>query len=68
LTYPCFTSSWPDTGRAQRRALEVVELPAPYVVMSISADLPHGLYDQDKARCILNWTPLDGLEHLWQDR
>jgi uronate dehydrogenase len=65
--YSLFTISWPDTGRALRRALEVIGLPSPYVVMSISADLPHGRYDHDKARTILNWTPRDSLEHFWQD-
>lgn len=66
--YSLFTISWPDTGRALRRALEVVSLPAPYVVMGISADLPHGRYDHDKARTVLNWAPRDDLHHLWQDQ
>ena len=35
---------------------------------SISADVPNGLYDHDKARHILNWAPRDNLEHFWQDR
>ncbi|RIK44739.1 MAG: hypothetical protein DCC55_01320 [Chloroflexi bacterium] len=65
--YSLFTISWPDTGRALRRALEVVSLPAPYVVMSISADVPHGRFDHDKARSILNWSPRDDLRHLWQE-
>jgi nucleoside-diphosphate-sugar epimerase len=63
-----FTISWPDTGRALRRALEVTALPAPYVMVNISADLPHGRFDHDKAQAILNWTPRDGMEHLWQNR
>jgi nucleoside-diphosphate-sugar epimerase len=65
--YSLFTISWPDTGRALRRALEVVSLPAPYVVMSISADLPHGRFDHDKAHTILDWAPRDDLLHLWQE-
>jgi nucleoside-diphosphate-sugar epimerase len=66
--FPLFTISWPDTGRALRRALEVTTLPTPYVMVNISADVPHGRFDHDKARAILNWTPRDALEHLWQDR
>jgi nucleoside-diphosphate-sugar epimerase len=66
--YSLFTISWPDTGRSLRRALEVTSLPEPYVVMSISADLPHGRYNHDKARTILDWTPRDDLPHLWQDQ
>lgn len=60
-----FQISWADTGRALRRALEVTSLPAPYVMMNISADLPHGRFDHDKAREVLNWAPRDGLEGLW---
>ncbi|HXF64103.1 MAG TPA: NAD(P)-dependent oxidoreductase [Caldilineaceae bacterium] len=62
-----FMISWPDTGRALRRALEVTALPSPFELMNISADLPHGRYDHEKARRILNWTPRDGLEAFWQD-
>jgi nucleoside-diphosphate-sugar epimerase len=62
-----FMISWPDTGRALRRALEVTSLPEPYVMMNISADLPHGHYNHDKTRAILNWQPRDGLENFWQD-
>ena len=62
-----FLISWPDTGRALRRALEVTSLPSPYEEMNISADLPHGRFRHDKARLILNWQPRDGLENFWQD-
>lgn len=63
-----FIISWPDTGRALRRALEVTSFPSPYEEMNISADLPHGRFRFDKARRILNWQPRDGLEHFWQDK
>lgn len=66
--YALFTISWPDTGRALRRALEVTSLPAPYVMVNISADLPHGRFDHDKARGVLNWAPRDNLAHLWQEQ
>jgi hypothetical protein len=62
-----FIISWPDTGRALRRALEVTSLPSPYEELNISADLPHGRFRFDKARRILNWQPRDGLDHFWQD-
>lgn len=65
--YSLFTISWPDTGRALRRALEVISLPAPYVMVNISADVPHGRFDHDKARAILNWAPRDDMAHLWRD-
>ncbi len=63
-----FTISWADTGRALRRALEVTELPSPYEMVNISADLPHSRFDHRKAQQLLNWQPRDGMEHLWQAR
>jgi nucleoside-diphosphate-sugar epimerase len=62
-----FMISWPDTGRALRRALEVVSLPSPFEMVNISADLPHGRYDFTKARQLLDWQPRDGLEDFWQE-
>lgn len=62
-----FMISWPDTGRALRRALEVTSLPSPFVMMNIAADLPHGRYDFAKARQILDWQPRDNLEDFWQE-
>lgn len=62
-----FTISWADTGRALRRALEVMTLPSPYEMMNICADLPLRRFDHDKARKLLNWQPRDGLESYWQD-
>jgi nucleoside-diphosphate-sugar epimerase len=64
--YP-FMISWPDTGRALRRALEVTSLPSPFEMVNISADLPHGRYDFTKARTLLDWQPRDGLEDFWQE-
>jgi nucleoside-diphosphate-sugar epimerase len=62
-----FMISWPDTGRALRRALEVTSLPSPYEMMNISADLPHSKFDHAKARRVLDWAPRDGLEDFWQE-
>jgi nucleoside-diphosphate-sugar epimerase len=64
--YP-FMISWPDTGRALRRALEVTSLPSPFEMINISADLPHGRYDFRKAREVLDWEPRDALEDFWQE-
>lgn len=63
--YNQFTISWADTGRALRRALEVIDLPSPFEMMNISADLPIGRFDHRKASDLLNWQPRDGLAHLW---
>ena len=62
-----FMISWPDTGRALRRALEVTSLPSPFEMVHISADVPHGRYDFSKARTLLDWQPRDGLEDFWQE-
>jgi nucleoside-diphosphate-sugar epimerase len=62
-----FMISWPDTGRALRRALEVTALPSPFEMVNISADLPHGRYDFSKARTLLDWVPRDTLEDFWQE-
>lgn len=62
-----FMISWPDTGRALRRGLEVTSLPTPFEMFNVSADLPHGRYDFSKARAILDWQPRDGLEDFWQE-
>ena len=62
-----FMISWPDTGRALRRGLEVTSLPSPFEMVNISADLPHGRFDFTKARDLLDWQPRDRLEDFWQD-
>lgn len=64
---PPFIISWPDTGRALRRALEVTHLSSPYEQFNIGVDLPHRRYRFDKAQALLNWSPRDSLAHLWQD-
>ena len=64
--YP-FMISWPDTGRALRRGLEVTSLPTPFEMVNISADLPHRRFEVTKAHALLDWQPRDGLENFWQD-
>ena len=63
---PPFMVSWPDSGRALRRALEVPELPSPFEEFNVSVDMPHGKFDHGKIRRILGWEPLDNLDHFWQ--
>jgi nucleoside-diphosphate-sugar epimerase len=65
--FSLFTISWPDTGRALRRALEVTSLPDPYVMVNISTDLPHARFNHDKARSVLDWSPRDSMSHFWQE-
>jgi nucleoside-diphosphate-sugar epimerase len=62
-----FMISWPDTGRALRRALEVTSLPSPFEMVNIAADLPYGRYDFRKARQLLDWQPRDQMEDFWQE-
>lgn len=64
---PPFFVSWPDSGRALRRALEVPALPTPFEEFNVSVDLPHGKFDHSKIRRVLGWQPLDNLDHFWQD-
>lgn len=60
-----FTTSWDDAGHSIRRALEVERFPSAYEVMNINADLPHGKYSIQRAKDLLGWQPLDGLERYW---
>ncbi|HET7771463.1 MAG TPA: NAD(P)-dependent oxidoreductase [Chloroflexota bacterium] len=62
------TISWEDAGLAMRRALEVAELPRPFEIFHILADLPHGKYSNAKAKRLLGWQPRDSLAHLWAHR
>lgn len=56
------TISWGDAARAIRCALEVAELPASFEYFHIGADLPHGVFRNDKAKRLLGWQPRDTLE------
>lgn len=64
--YP-FAVSWQDAARAIRCAIEVNALPSPYEVLNISTDLPHGQFDNHKAKHVLGWQPQDNLGYLWID-
>jgi hypothetical protein len=54
--------SWGDAARALRAALEAPSLPSPYEYFHIVADLPHGVFPNDKAKRLLGRQPLDTLE------
>ncbi|BCX03501.1 MAG: hypothetical protein KatS3mg053_1439 [Candidatus Roseilinea sp.] len=56
------TISWGDAARAIRCALEVTTLPSPFEYFHIGADLPHGVFRNDKAKRLLSWQPRDALE------
>jgi nucleoside-diphosphate-sugar epimerase len=60
--------SWRDSARALRRAVETRALERRYEVFHIGADLPHGIYDNTRARVMLGWEPQDDLERAWQRR
>jgi nucleoside-diphosphate-sugar epimerase len=58
--------SWRDSARSVRRAVETQALERRYEVFHIGADMPHGVYDNTKARVQLGWEPQDDLEPAWQ--
>jgi nucleoside-diphosphate-sugar epimerase len=60
-----FAVSWEDAGRAMQRALEAPGFPSPFEVMHILSDLPHGKFDNEKAKRLLDWQPRDRLERGW---
>ena len=62
------TVSWEDAGAAMRRALEAPQLPSPFEIMHVFADLPHGKYTNAKAKRLLGWQPRDSLAHFWARR
>ncbi len=63
-----FTISWNDSGRAMAAAATVEHLPEPFPLLHILADSPHDRFTNYNARRILNWEPIDRLDHLWQRR
>jgi nucleoside-diphosphate-sugar epimerase len=61
-----FSVSWNDAAYAIRRAVEVPWAAASYQVMNVLADLPHGLFSNQRARDLLGWAPQDTLERFWR--
>jgi len=62
-----FSTTWTDSARALRAALEVATLPSPFEILHINGDLPHGVFPNTKAKRILGWAPQDPLESWWHD-
>lgn len=60
-----FTVTWGDAARAIRCALETPTLPSPFELLHINADLPHGVFPNEKAKRMIGWQPLDALESWW---
>ena len=61
-----FAISWEDAAAAMRQALRLPDLPRPFEVLHINADLPHGQYPNEKAKQMLGWQPQDRLEAWWR--
>ncbi|MBX2997278.1 MAG: NAD(P)-dependent oxidoreductase [Caldilineaceae bacterium] len=57
--------SWEDAAHAVHCALRVETLPTPYDYFHIGADLPHGVFPNQKAKTILGWQPHDRFEELY---
>jgi nucleoside-diphosphate-sugar epimerase len=66
LAHAPFIVSWADAARAVRAALETPALPSPFERFHINADLPHGIFPNDKAKRLLGWQPRDDLRSFWQ--
>jgi nucleoside-diphosphate-sugar epimerase len=60
------TVSWADAANALHCALKVESLPSPYEYMHIGADLPHGVFPNDKAKRLLGWQPRDRFEEYYR--
>jgi nucleoside-diphosphate-sugar epimerase len=61
-----FTISWDEAGAAMRQAVRVPSLPRPFEVLHVNADLPQGVYPNEKAKRLLDWQPRDRLERYWR--
>jgi nucleoside-diphosphate-sugar epimerase len=63
-----FLVSWEDTGRAFRAALEAPPMPNRYEPFIITADLPHGKFNAEKAKRLLGWQPEHSFPQHWRRR
>lgn len=63
-----FTTTWSDTARAIRAAVETNAMPSPFEILHVNADMPQGVYLNAKAKRILGWQPQDPTESWWQRR
>ena len=60
--------AWSDAAEPFRHALRIDlgQLPSRCETFTISADLPHGMFSDEKAKRILGWQPADRLEPRWR--
>jgi nucleoside-diphosphate-sugar epimerase len=63
--YP-FLVSWADAAEAVRGALRAPSFPKPFDIFHIVADLPHGKYQNGRAKKRLHWQPRDTLDIHWR--
>ncbi|MDA0745899.1 MAG: NAD(P)-dependent oxidoreductase [bacterium] len=61
-----FHTSWEDTGEAFWYGLRAPDMPRPYEVFDIVADLPHRKWGTDKAERLLGWKPRYNFERLYR--
>jgi nucleoside-diphosphate-sugar epimerase len=61
-----FLVSWEDTGRAFRAAVEAPPQPNRYEPFIITDDLPHGKFNAEKAKRLLNWQPQHTFPQHWR--
>lgn len=63
-----FSVTWHDAAQAFRPALTVDldSLPSRCEVFYIFADLPHGMFSNEKAKRVLGWRPTNSLEQFWK--
>lgn len=60
-----FTTTWTDTARSIRAAVETTAMPSPFEILHVNADMPQGVYPNTKAKRILGWQPQDPNESWW---
>ena len=61
-----FTISWEDAGEGILYGLRAPDMPSPYEVFAMTADLPHGRYSPSKAHRLLGWRPRHSFERLFR--
>lgn len=61
-----FTTTWTDTARAIRAAVETTAMPSPFEILHVNSDMPQGVFPNTKAKRILGWQPQDPTEAWWK--
>jgi len=61
-----FTTTWTDTARAIRAAVETTAMPSPFEILHVNSDMPQGVFPNAKAKRILGWQPQDPTEAWWK--